>query len=491
MNVDVGPLGPWLDEWPLAMWAYDPDTLGFVAVNAAAVSLYGWSPEEFLSMKISDLQAPAAPVAHETLRGSEYNPLSGGMERHRTKSRATMVVRVWARSSAFANPPAIAVAVVDVTSLARAHARANAMVALGQLADNAPIDEFLRTGAGLLAGVVESTSAGIYLVEGEDGPIELLCVNDQPRDVRQFFSGDLITEDVDRILRPAILQHQPIIFNNRSLIPRSVTSVQPDVERVLVVPVVRGGRVIAIAAASNKISDYVADDAESVSIVADLLLHVAQRDKARTATLAATNRTHQTLWALVESLSKVAELRDSYTAGHQRRVANLAAAIGHELQLSADTLDGLFVVGSLHDIGKVAIPTEILVKPYPLSVHELGLVRTHCQVGADVLSGVTFPWPVAEAVRQHHERLDGSGYPNRLKGDEILLEARIVAVADVVEAMVSHRPYRGARSMQEALQEIRAGSGKKFDPTVVAACERVIEQHDGTLPTRAYEPELF
>ena len=365
------------------------------------------------------------------------------------------------------------------------------MVALGQLADNAPIDEFLRTGAGLLASVVESTSAGIYLVDGEDGPIELLCVNGQPRDVRQFFSGDLITDDVDRILRPALLQHQPIIFNNRSLIPHSVTSVRPDVERVLVVPVVRAGHVIAIAAASNKISDYVADDAEGMSIVADLLLHVAQREIARTATLAATSRNHQTLWALVESLSKVAELRDPYTAGHQRRVANLAAAIGHELQLSADVLDGLFVAGSLHDIGKVAIPSEILVKPYPLSVHELGLVRTHCQVGADVLSGVTFPWPVAEAVRQHHERLDGSGYPNQLQGDQILLEARIVAVADVVEAMVSHRPYRGARSMQEALQEIRAGSGVKFDPTVVAACERVIQMHDGTIPTRSYEPQVF
>ena len=176
----------------------------------------------------------------------------------------------------------------------------------------------------------------------------------------------------------------------------------------------------------------------------------------------------------IEALSTMVELRDPYTAGHQRRVGEIAAAIGQELGLTEDSINGLRLSGYVHDIGKIAIPAEILSKPGKLTPHEFELIKTHAQQGYDVLKGIEFPWPVARAVLEHHERLDGSGYPRGLKGDEISFEARILAVADVVEAMSSHRPYRPALGMEPAMREIQEQSGKRYDERVVAACLRVL-----------------
>lgn len=176
----------------------------------------------------------------------------------------------------------------------------------------------------------------------------------------------------------------------------------------------------------------------------------------------------------------LAEIRDPYTAGHERRVADLAIAIARELQLGDEQIEGLRVAGRLHDIGKIAIPQEILAKPGGLGEAEFELVKQHPKIGYDILQTVTFPWPVADIVLQHHERLDGSGYPTALKGDEILIEARILAVADVVEAMSSHRPYRPALGIDVALDEIRRGRGLRYEERVVDACVRLFE-------TRAYQ----
>lgn len=174
---------------------------------------------------------------------------------------------------------------------------------------------------------------------------------------------------------------------------------------------------------------------------------------------------------IVRVLSSAIELRDPYTAGHQRRVAELARAIAEEMGLSKDQVHGLWIAAILHDIGKaLAVPIEILSKPGKLTEQEMGLIRQHPRAGYEVLKDVEFPWPVAEIVYQHHERLDGSGYPRGLKGEEILLEARILAVADVVEAMSSHRPYRPALGIEAALSELEKGKGKLYDPAVVDAC---------------------
>jgi len=178
----------------------------------------------------------------------------------------------------------------------------------------------------------------------------------------------------------------------------------------------------------------------------------------------------------VEALAAAAEVRDPYTAGHQRRVTALAVEIANVLELEDTRIEGLRVAGLMHDIGKLAIPAELLSKPSRLTETEYSLIKGHPETARSILDTVEFPWPIPEIVLQHHERLDGTGYPNGLEGDGILLEARILAVADVVEAMSSHRPYRPARGLDEALAEVRSGAGERYDASVVEACEAVFAE---------------
>jgi putative nucleotidyltransferase with HDIG domain len=183
----------------------------------------------------------------------------------------------------------------------------------------------------------------------------------------------------------------------------------------------------------------------------------------------------RSLEATLSVISHAAETRDPYTAGHQRRVTELAIALAHKLGFPDDACDTLRIAGLLHDVGKLRIPAEILSKPSQLSALEFALIREHPETGYNILASVPFPGPVAEIILQHHERLDGSGYPRALKGDQILREARILAVADVIEAMASHRPYRPALGTDDALTEIRAGRGTRYDPQVVDACVALFE----------------
>jgi putative nucleotidyltransferase with HDIG domain len=180
----------------------------------------------------------------------------------------------------------------------------------------------------------------------------------------------------------------------------------------------------------------------------------------------------------VRAVSALTDLRDPYTAGHQREVTRLACATAEALGFPPDRLEGLRVASLLHDIGKMSVPAEILAKPSQLTPAESGLIQVHPRAAYDVLRSIDFPWPVADIVLQHHECLDGSGYPQGLCGDAILLEARILAVADVVEAMCSHRPYRPAVGLPAALQELQANRGVLYDPDVVDACIGVFSQRE-------------
>ena len=190
----------------------------------------------------------------------------------------------------------------------------------------------------------------------------------------------------------------------------------------------------------------------------------------------------KTLMGTVQVATTLSEMRDPYTAGHERRVAEIAVALGIELGFNKNRLEGLRVAGYLHDIGKITIPAEILSKPGKLSAVEFMLIQGHSQAGYDVLKGVEFPWPVAEITLQHHERMDGSGYPQGLKGEAILLEARIMAVADVVEAMSSHRPYRAGLGIEKALAEIERWRGTAYDANAADACLRLFREKRYQLP---------
>jgi putative two-component system response regulator len=177
---------------------------------------------------------------------------------------------------------------------------------------------------------------------------------------------------------------------------------------------------------------------------------------------------------IIKATSSTVEMRDPYTAGHQQRVADLAQSISVEMGLPKERVEGIRMAGLIHDLGKIAVPAEILTKPGKLSNIEFNLIKIHPQAGYDILKDIEFPWPIDKIVLQHHERMNGSGYPNGLSGEEILLESRIMAVADVVEAMASHRPYRVALGLGTAKEEIIKNKGILFDPTVVDACVKVI-----------------
>ena len=193
------------------------------------------------------------------------------------------------------------------------------------------------------------------------------------------------------------------------------------------------------------------------------------------------SETMQSLHQIVAALVALNEARDPYTAGHELRVSELAFAIAVELNLSAHQCEGIRITGLVHDIGKFTIPAEILTKPNRISPQELALLQTHAQAGYEALHRINFPWPVAEAVLQHHERLNGTGYPQGLKGDQISLEGRILAVADTVEAMASNRPYRVSPGLEAGLAAVEAGMGTIFDASVVAACLRLFREKNYSL----------
>jgi PAS domain S-box-containing protein len=178
----------------------------------------------------------------------------------------------------------------------------------------------------------------------------------------------------------------------------------------------------------------------------------------------------------IQVMVSAVEVRDPYTAGHQNRSADLARAIATEMGLPQETIEGIRMVGSIHDIGKLSIPAEILSKPTKLTNIEFSLIKEHSQKGYEMLMDVESPWPLAQIVYQHHERMDGSGYPRNLKGDDILIEARILAVSDVVEAMASHRPYRPALGLNAALAEIENNKGTLYDADVVDVCLRLFRE---------------
>jgi len=187
-------------------------------------------------------------------------------------------------------------------------------------------------------------------------------------------------------------------------------------------------------------------------------------------------RLEKTLMGTVRTISKITESRDSYTAAHQQHVAVISVEIAKQLGFSHDRLKWLYIAALLHDVGKVSVPSEILSKPTKLNHFEMELVKMHAETGYQILKDIPFPMKIAEIIRQHHERLDGSGYPYGLKGDEILLEARILAVADVLDAITNHRPYRPALGLEVALDELKKNRGKLYDPQVVDACLKAIEK---------------
>ncbi|MBU4580940.1 MAG: HD domain-containing protein [Proteobacteria bacterium] len=219
-----------------------------------------------------------------------------------------------------------------------------------------------------------------------------------------------------------------------------------------------------------------AQDADGAPVCRVVLSDITDRKRAKEELQQTLESLRKAVGTTIQVMVSAVETRDPYTAGHQVRSANLARTMADEMGLPQEKIDGIRVAGSIHDIGKLSIPAEILSKPTKLSEIEFSLIKEHARQGYEILRNVESPWPLAEMVYQHHERMDGSGYPRGLKGEEILIEARILAVSDVVESMASHRPYRAGLGINAALEEIEKNRGTLYDEAVADACLRLFRE---------------
>ncbi len=281
-------------------------------------------------------------------------------------------------------------------------------------------------------------------------------------------------------------QDNVIDHNDVDIIPSLISLTVNDRQALernnieLLVPLKNDGHLVGMLLLGNKVSHepYSNEERRLLQVVSDDVAVNIQNANLYEGMKRKHSELQKAMDGVIRAVSLVVETRDPYTAGHQRRVAELARAIAKEMGLSKWQIMGIHMAGLLHDVGKVGVPAEILSKPGKINLYEFSIIKNHCQVGCEILQCIDFPWPVTKTILQHHERLDGSGYPEGLSGEDIVLEARILGVADVVEAMSSHRPYRPALGLGSALREISQASGVLYDSEVVDACLRLLKKNE-------------
>jgi len=318
----------------------------------------------------------------------------------------------------------------------------------------------------------------IKSLKAEDGSLMLIDPEDKVLAIKEAYG---LEEDIIKKTRIKLgegiaglvaQKGEPLIISGRLNSPQIKRKGKYEGINSICAPLkTKKGGVIGIINLNRKVDaePFTEDDLKLLSTIAHEAATAIER-------VSLYQELHKSYLNTINTIAKIVETRDPYTSGHQKRVAKLACAIAEEMSLPQDKTEGLYAAGILHDIGKMNVPAEILSKPGRLSEIELSLIKTHPQAGSDIIKEMEFPWAVSLIVLQHHERIDGSGYPQGLKGDEILLEARIIGVADVVEAMASHRPYRPALGIDKALEEISQNRGILYDPEVVDACLKLFKE---------------
>jgi len=270
----------------------------------------------------------------------------------------------------------------------------------------------------------------------------------------------------------SLIVNDPVSYPDRVGIPEG----HPPLTSFLGVPLKDQNKVIGMIAMANCGSGYTADHQQDMEALSVAFVEAIRRKQGEVELQRTLKSLRKAVGATIQVMVSAVEVRDPYTAGHQIRSADLARNIAKEMGLPQEKIDGIRMAGSIHDIGKLSIPAEILSKPTRLTEIEFSLIKEHSRSGYEILKDVESPWPLAEIVYQHHERMDGSGYPRNLKGDDILMEARIMAVADVVESMASHRPYRAGLGIDAALEEISKNRDILYDPKVSDACLRLFQE---------------
>lgn len=290
------------------------------------------------------------------------------------------------------------------------------------------------------------------------------------KNIKDMFGADIVGKPCFRVCHG---KREPCRETSKCIVKKAF--IQGEVTRHEIEAVDRHGETMYFSGSAKVISW---DNRGNPSAVVRIYNDITEQKKTEFELKQSMLRLRNNLAGTIQAMAMTVETRDPYTAGHQRKTADIARGIAKEMGLPLKQVDGIRMAGVIHDLGKISIPAEILSKPGKICQPEYSLIKFHPQTGYDILKGIDFRWPVAEIVRQHHERMDGSGYPYGLAGDNILLEARIIGVADVIEAMSSHRPYRPSLGINSAFKEIRQNKGKLYDPDVVDATVRLFAKKE-------------
>lgn len=464
---------------PLSMWIVDHATGGFIAVNDAALARYGYKRAEFLALKAVALSAAA----------DDETSADSTLIAHRRKDGSVMTVSLTSQEIEFDGRRADLVSVFDLTARVAAQRQLLLQAAGGRQQEfmlelfkqSDALDEasIMQRVLDHAAAVTHSPLSYLFLVQPAQKTLTLAAWRDRSQPQATLVNAEPTPLLKAGVFAECVRARHAISSNDLSWKPQA--GGLPDLQRYVAIPVIDGEEAMAVLGVGNRDAGYGEAEQQVLAALGESAWRILKAKREHGRTLSALHRSDVALQGMIDALLRLSEKHDPYTAGSARRVAALAVALGREAGLDGERQHALRVAALLHDVGNVAVPPSVLAKPGRLTDVEAALMRTHVEEGCKLLADIDFSAPVAEIVYEHHERCDGSGYPRGLKGDDTMIEARILAIADVVEAMCSARPYRPALGMEAAIGEINRGAGLTYDLHLATACTRLI-QRGFTLP---------
>ena len=474
-----------LDQLPAACAVTDGEGR-VVYANPALHRLLGVEPGALEGATLAQFEVKGADettARHPVLTGGELPP-------HDTRWRRAdgSIIDVEVAMRAAGEQGAAIVTVRDVSQRVRAAERNDrdsrrvlGLLELAQRAHSLTESELQGHSIELLQELTSSPAAYVFLAQADAAQLELSAKRDRTStaDTLSVISRWRGPAPGGTALLECFSTQRPVARETPEETGALYSAGLPKaLQRQLAMPIVDGGRLVGVLLLADKDRPYDEDDRRHAWQVGDSLWKLLRRRRSDAEVVSAMDHMERVMFGAIETLAALSESQDGCKLGRSRRVAELAAGIGVALGLPGHTVRGLRVIAQLIDVGMLQIPRELLWRPGVLTAAEFDLVKTHAERGAESLKRIEFPWPVADAVRQHHERLDGSGYPRGLKGEEILFEARIVAVADAIEAMLSPRPQRAALSLHACIEELQVQAGRRYDARVVKAAVRVLRDRE-------------
>jgi response regulator RpfG family c-di-GMP phosphodiesterase len=475
-----------LDLLPLPSCVVDSDGKLQYA-NAAFLDLLGIPVERVTEFNLQEFEA--GPYGDTTIRGAVITESGFAKQETRWRRPDDKVIDVEIASAASPELPGMRVlSVLDISGrqqaarrIERDQRRAVGLLDLTQRAPSLTEAEILSNALEFAQELTGSTAGYVFLAQMDGTQVEIAARHDTAAtagapSASSHWRG---RPPAGSVLFECLNSQRPIIREAAEASGTLRTAGLPEsLARQLASPILEGGRLVGVLLVADKPEPYDDDDRRHAAHIADALWKLLRRRRSDSEIVSAMDHMERVMFGAIEALAALSESQDGCKMGRSRRVADLSAGIGLGLGLPGHTVRGLRVIAQLIDVGMLHIPRELLWRPGTLSASEFELVKTHVDRGAETLRRIEFPWPVADAVRQHHERLDGSGYPLGLKGDEIMLEARIVAVADAVEAMLAPRPQRPALSLGACIDELQSQAGRRYDARVVKSCIKVLRDRE-------------